>query len=609
MQRMTSAALRSCRLAWRVRGQCGSASAPQLPPFRAGSPCRGLVSTCASASESFGGGTAKTANRAKARTQFVCQECGAVFLQSKGRCPACQEWNCVVEEAVPDAGGGAAGGGRPVGVPGRKSGAWVAPSGGSPKSLKEARGGDGGRERGPRVQLTGVGAGELRRVLGGGLVPGSLTLVSGDPGVGKSTLMLQVAGLLAKGLDVEVEGEVEGGSTEDGRGMVLYVSGEESVGQLAGRAERLGIESESLRLYTQTDVDEILGTFSRESPRAMVVDSIQTVFSRDLTSGAGSVAQVRECTTRLLHAAKGSGCPVLLVGHVTKSGDIAGPRVLEHIVDTVLFLEGERFQQHRVLRSVKNRFGSTDEVGVFQMGEKGLVDVRNPSALFMTAEDGTSPAAAAVAVTVEGSRPLLAEVQALTSPTQIPVPRRNAVGVDLNRRHLLLAVLSRAVHPPGGKAGQHKRPTMAGLAEQDVFVNVVGGLKLQEPATDLAVVMSVASSFFGCAVRPGTAFAGEVGLGGELRAVPQVSRRVAEAESLGFTSAVVPKGALKGEDDKQGATRTIRVDECATVYESLLAGLQGFDGKNRPAAAKGRSRRRRSGNGDEGDDGEDDDGW
>jgi len=298
-----------------------------------------------------------------------------------------------------------------------------------------------------------------------------------------------------------------------------------------------------------------------------------------------------------------------LVGHVTKSGDIAGPRVLEHIVDTVLFLEGERFQQHRVLRSVKNRFGSTDEVGVFQMGEKGLVDVRNPSALFMTAEDGTSPAAAAVAVTVEGSRPLLAEVQALTSPTQIPVPRRNAVGVDLNRLHLLLAVLSRAVHPPGGKAGQHKRPAMAGLAEQDVFVNVVGGLKLQEPATDLAVVMSVASSFFGCAVRPGTAFAGEVGLGGELRAVPQVSRRVAEAESLGFTSAVVPKGTLKGEDDKQGATRTIRVDECATVYEALLAGLQGFDGKNRPAAAKGRSRRRRSGNGDEGDDGEDDDGW
>ena len=560
-----------------VRG--GRGFAPAVGQIRGAA--RGRASASASASDAFGGGTAKTAARGKAKSQFVCQECGSVFRQSHGRCPSCQEWNCVVEEAVPVAGlapagraAGSGGGGRGGGG----GGAWVSSSGAAPKSLREAKEAPGERGRGPRVGLTGEGSGELRRVLGGGLVPGSLTLVSGDPGIGKSTLMLQVAGLLAKACD-----------GDGGDGFVLYVSGEESVGQLAGRAERLGIESESLRLYTQTDVDEILGVFGREVPRAMVVDSIQTVFSRDLTSGAGSVAQVRECATRMLHAAKGSGCPVLLVGHVTKSGDIAGPRVLEHIVDTVLFLEGERYQQHRVLRSVKNRFGSTDEVGVFRMGEQGMVEVRNPSALFMTGEQGTAPAAAAVAVTVEGSRPLLAEVQALTSPSAIPVPRRNAVGVDLNRLHLLLAVLSRAVHPAGSaRAGARaQRPIMAGLAEQDVFVNVVGGLKLQEPATDLAVVMSVASSFFGCAVKPGTAFAGEVGLGGELRSVPQVARRVAEAESLGFHSAVVPRGALQGEEAKAGGARSIQVTQCATVFDALLAGLEGFDGRNRPAAGKG----------------------
>ena len=350
---------------------------------------------------------------------------------------------------------------------------------------------------------------EFSRVLGGGIVPGSLVLIGGDPGIGKSTLLLQVSALLAQ----------QGGK-------VLYVSGEESAQQIKMRARRLALLSDDLYVLTETNLHDIIGHMEQMQPAAAVIDSIQTVHLDELTSAAGSVSQVRECAATLMRVAKGSGVPIFLVGHVTKAGSIAGPRVLEHIVDTVLYLEGDRFHSYRLLRSVKNRFGATSEVGVFEMKNEGLIEVTNPSAAFLE-ERLPNAAGSSIAVTMEGTRPILVEVQALASITSFGLPRRTPNGVDFNRLLLLVAVLSKRVG--------------LRLSDQDVFVNVVGGLRVGEPAVDLAVATSIASSFRNKPVAADLVLVGEVGLSGELRSVSQVDARLNESAKLGFKRCILPR--------------------------------------------------------------------
>jgi DNA repair protein RadA/Sms len=355
--------------------------------------------------------------------------------------------------------------------------------------------------------------GEFNRVLGGGMVPGSLVLISGEPGIGKSTLLLQASAAVAG----------------DG-GKVAYISGEETGHQIKLRAERLGISGQNLFLLTETDLDAILGQLEPLSPDLVVIDSIQTVYLPELDAAPGSVTQVRECTLRLMRWAKLGTMPVFLTGHVTKDGSIAGPRLLEHIVDAVLYFEGEPFSAYRLLRSVKNRFGSTNEVGVFEMQERGLIEVDNPSRAFLSQRQGEA-LGSAVVPTLEGSRPLLVEIQALTTPTSFGQPRRTANGIDFNRLLLVSAVLAQRVG--------------LRLGSQDIIVNVTGGLKVGEPASDLGVALAVASSFRALGVAPGLAAVGEVGLSGELRAVSQLERRLAEAARLGFQRCLVPEAGAR----------------------------------------------------------------
>jgi DNA repair protein RadA/Sms len=385
---------------------------------------------------------------------------------------------------------------------------------------------------------------EFNRVLGGGLVPGSLVLIGGDPGIGKSTLVLQTAGALA-----------------DSSGPILYVSAEESVHQLKLRADRLGITGDELWVLAETNLGEVLAAAEQRQPGLLIVDSIQTVYHDEISSAAGSVSQVRECTARLMQWAKPRGIPVMIVGHVTKEGTIAGPRVLEHMVDSVLYLEGDRFHQYRILRAVKNRFGSTDEVGVFEMGQIGLVEVRNPSEAFL--EERTSGAAGStVAVTVEGTRPILVEIQALTTSTSFGMPRRSANGLDTNRLQLLVAVLQKRVG--------------LGLGNQDIYANVVGGLRLAEPAIDLAVATAVASSFRDLPVDPGTVAIGEIGLSGELRSVSQIERRVTEAARLGFSRVILPSASYRRS---RGTDFGVELIPVASVSNALDAALDSGAGK------------------------------
>jgi DNA repair protein RadA/Sms len=426
-----------------------------------------------------------------------------------GRCPQCGAWNSMVEEVVavtpPSAAAHAA----------RGLGARSAP-----RRLSEITG--DAEERLP------VSMGEFARVLGGGVVPGSVVLIGGDPGIGKSTLLLQVALEMARSASV------------------LYVSGEESERQIKMRALRLlraenqgksddeisRAIPEHLYLVTETNLGVILEHIQQVQPGLLILDSVQTTYIQELDSSAGSVSQVRESASRLRELAKSSGLAVFLIGHVTKEGAIAGPRILEHIVDTVLYLEGDRFQSYRLLRSVKNRFGATSEVGVFEMSERGLVEITNPSEAFL-AERMVNAPGSAIAVTMEGTRPLLVEIQGLTSPTSFGNPRRTPNGVDFNRLLLTAAVLTRRV-------GLH-------LGEQDLFVNVVGGITIDEPAADLAVATAIASSLRGLAVRADTVLIGEVGLSGELRMVGQMPARLREAAKLGFRTAIVPKRLRRGE--------------------------------------------------------------
>jgi len=432
---------------------------------------------------------------AKTQTYYVCQNCGKKSLRYMGKCPACGEWN-TMEEVVE----------QPERTTPSRS---PAPPGfgSTPQRLREVS-----TDQGARLQ---VPVEEFSRVLGGGIVPGSIILLGGEPGIGKSTLLLQIAALLANKI-----------------GKVLYVSGEESARQIKMRAERLGLEAEDLFLVTETNLDAILNHVQNVEPQLLIVDSIQTTYSDEKPSSAGTVTQVRECAARLQMLAKATGIGVFLVGHVTKEGAIAGPRVLEHIVDTVLYLEGDPFHTYRLLRSVKNRFGATSEVGVFEMRGVGMVEVPNPSEAFL-AERMVSASGSSIVVTMEGTRPLLVEVQALASQTAYPNPRRTANGVDFNRLQLLTAVLSRRVG--------------LRLAEQDVFVNVIGGMTVDEPAADLAIAVAIASSVWDNPVPADLAIIGEVGLSGELRAVGQLPARLREAAKLGFKRCLIPKMVRRGD--------------------------------------------------------------
>ncbi len=431
---------------------------------------------------------------AKTRTIYVCQSCGRQSPREMGRCPDCGEWNTMVEEVVESNGPGAVP--IPAAVQSR------------PQRLSEIAGD-------PWERLP-VPMAEFARVLGGGIVPGSLILTSGEPGIGKSTLLLQVAALMA-----EVAGPT------------LYVSGEESARQIKMRAERIGIDTEDLYLVTETNLGAILHHVDEVRPRIVVVDSIQTTYSDELDSSPGNVSQVKHCTMAFQHLAKSSGIAVFLVGHVTKEGSIAGPRVMEHIVDTVLYLEGDAFQTFRLLRSVKNRFGPTSEVGVFEMLGGGMIEVENPSEAFL-AERMVNASGSAIAVTMEGTRPILAEVQALATATSFANPRRTANGIDFNRLLLLTAVLTRRVG--------------IRLSEQDVFVNVIGGLRIDEPAADLSIALAIASSVKDRPLPADLAVVGEIGLSGELRAVSQLPARLNEAAKLGFRRALIPKTVRRGGD-------------------------------------------------------------
>ncbi|MCD4673210.1 MAG: DNA repair protein RadA [Anaerolineaceae bacterium] len=462
---------------------------------------------------------------AKTHTHYVCQKCGRTYPQQIGRCPSCGAWDSMVEEMMaPEPGKVSRKHSR--GLSGRSQ----------PRRIADVEGNV--EERLP------LSISEFSRVLGGGIVPGSIVLIGGDPGIGKSTLMLQLTMEMAS------------------REKVLYVSGEESEQQIKMRAARLtrgkdgspGPLPDQLYLVTETNLDMILEHVREIAPRLLVVDSIQTVYRPEMESAAGSVSQVRESAARLRELAKTSGVAVFVIGHVTKDGNIAGPRVLEHIVDTVLYLEGERYQFFRLLRSVKNRFGATSEVGVFEMQEKGMVEVPNPSEAFL-AERMVNAPGSAIAVTMEGTRPLLVEVQGLTSPTSYGNPRRTPNGVDFNRLLLIAAVLTRRLK--------------LRLGEQDVFVNVVGGLRVSEPASDLAVAAAITSSMRDVPVRADTALIGEVGLSGELRWVGQMDARLREAAKLGFKRAIVPRRVRRSEAWPKG----IEVVEARSLREAIKLAL------------------------------------
>ena len=446
-------------------------------------------------------------------TKYVCQSCGYVSPRWIGRCPNCSEWNTFIEEAA-----------SPLKAT-RKSGT---ASKLDPVVLEEIEGQD--------VPRTRIGMEEFDRVLGGGLVPGSLILLGGDPGIGKSTLMMQAA------LRLTAQ-------------TILYVSGEESVRQVKLRADRLkGGDAKHILLLAETNLDLILDVIERGTPDIVVVDSIQTMYRPGLESAPGSVSQVRESTALLLRAAKTKNIPVFIIGHVTKECVIAGPRVIEHMVDTVLQFEGEAHYSYRILRALKNRFGSTNEIGIFEMREEGLREVKNPSEVFLS-ERHYGISGSTVVASIEGSRPILVEVQALVTATNYGLPQRNSTGFDFRRLALLLAVLE-------------KRMGM-NLGQQDVFVNIAGGLKIDEPAVDLGIAVSIASSLRDVPVDSSSIAIGEIGLGGEIRTISQVERRVQEAAKLGFKKIVVPQNNLKGLKTN-GEIEVIGVDRIEKAIKELI---------------------------------------
>ena len=479
---------------------------------------------------------------AKSTLVFVCRECGGDTLRWAGQCPHCRAWNTLEEMRAPSAraerqGARPRSGAAAAGVPPNRA-----------RPITEVDQSDAARMR--------LDWEELNRVLGGGFVPGSLVLIGGEPGVGKSTLLMHVSAQVAAR-----------------HGTVLYTSGEESAQQVSMRAGRLGALHERLLMLAENDLDRLLDAIETERPALAVVDSIQTVFDPAVDSAAGSVSQVREAAARLMRAAKDTGVPIVLVGHVTKEGAIAGPRVLEHMVDAVLYLEGERRQDFRILRANKNRFGSTEEIGVFSMGEAGLEEVPDPSALLLEQSTLTAPGTVAVPI-LEGTRPLLVELQSLVATTAFGMPRRTAQGIDLNRLHLLVAILEQ-------RAGLR-------LGQSDIFVNVAGGVRIQETASDLGLALGIAGNLRGAALPEATLAVGELGLTGEVRRVPHLDRRLSEAARRGFRRAIIPRLA-SGRQRPTG----IELIEVGDLAQAIVAAFGPAGRSPAPPAVAGTAQERR----------------
>ena len=449
---------------------------------------------------------------AKAKSNvFFCQECGYESSKWMGQCPGCRAWNSFVEEPVVKSSGKSAG----------KLGSGTA----KPVTLEEIETSE--------TERISSGMAELDRVLGGGIVPGSLVLVGGDPGIGKSTILLQVCKNLA------------------GAGVsTLYVSGEESLRQIKMRAARIGTFSGNVKFMCETSLAEIEGAITKEKPKVVIIDSIQTMCNEEISSAPGSVSQVRESTSVLMQLAKKQGVMIFIVGHVTKEGTVAGPRVLEHMVDTVLYFEGDRHAAYRILRGVKNRFGSTNEIGVFEMGENGLSEVSNPSE-YMLSGRPENASGSVVACSMEGTRPILLEIQSLVCRTSFGIPRRTAAGTDTNRVNLLLAVLEKRLNLP--------------LSSCDAYINIAGGIRMNEPAIDLAVVLAVISSYQDKPIDEKTIVFGEVGLSGEVRAVSMARQRVMEAKKLGFKRVILPKVSAQSMEPVEG----IQLVGVASVLDAL----------------------------------------
>ena len=425
---------------------------------------------------------------AKPSTVFVCSNCGNESSKWFGRCPACNEWNTCYEEKINL----------------KSSGKSASKKTATTVKLDDVKKQD--------IVRTKTGFGELDRVLGGGLVKGSLTLLGGEPGIGKSTLILQICD--------KIKGE----------GQVLYVSGEESAQQIKIRADRLGIKNNDIVFLGETDIDVIEDAILKTNPKLVIIDSIQTMYSDEITSGPGSVSQVREITARIMKMCKQEEITTIIIGHVTKDGNIAGPRVLEHMVDTVLYLEGERYFAYRILRGVKNRFGSTNEIGMFEMNDIGMCEIDNPSSVLLS-EKNENVAGSIVVASIEGTRQILVELQALTATSVFGMPRRTANGIDYNRLTLLIAVLEKRTGLP--------------LGNQDVYLNIVGGIKINEPALDLGIILAVSSSFKNIPIPNDVIAIGEVGLTGEVRSVNQIEKRIKEAEKLGFKKCIIPESNKK----------------------------------------------------------------
>ncbi len=431
----------------------------------------------------------------KNSTIFVCSECGYESSKWLGKCPSCNNWNSFYEEKTINTS--------------NATGSSKDKSKVEAIKLNEVKQGE--------ISRITTGVGELDRVLGGGFVLGSLTLLGGEPGIGKSTLILQICNT------IKIDGKI------------LYISGEESAEQIKLRADRLKINKDNLLFLSETDIDNVEYAIDKYEPKFVIIDSIQTMYSSEITSAPGSVSQVREITARIMKMCKMANITTIIIGHVTKDGNIAGPRVLEHMVDTVLYIEGERYFSYRVLRGVKNRFGSTNELGMFEMENEGMVEIKNPSSILISEREG-NPAGSIIVVSIEGTRPMLLELQALTVPSVFGIPRRNAIGIDYNRLTLLMAVIEK-------RAGFN-------LGSQDAYLNIVGGIRVNEPALDLGIVLATVSSFKNRSIKNDVVAIGEVGLTGEVRSVNMIEKRIKEAEKMGYKTIIIPQSNKKVLKDK-----------------------------------------------------------
>lgn len=453
----------------------------------------------------------------KLKTKWICQECGYETAGYLGKCPECSTWGSLVEEIQQN-------------ISQIQSSADFLNTQ-KPSLLNEI-------ELSQEIRMS-TNICEFDRVLGGGLVQGSLVLIAGDPGIGKSTILLQTSGLLCKN-----------------NKKVLYVSAEESLNQIKLRADRLSIKSDSLYIYPQTNLEFIKKEIENIKPDVVVIDSIQAIYTQNMTSSAGSVSQIRECCNFLMQMAKNENITVIVIGHVTKEGNIAGPKVLEHMVDTVIYFEGDKYKSYRLLRATKNRFGNTSEVGIFEMGVNGLIEVKNPSELFLNEHSEISTPGSVIIATNEGSRPLLVEIQALVGTTPYPTPRRVANGVDFSRVLQILAVLEKRVG--------------LNLSKQDVYVNVIGGVEISEPAADLGIALAIATCARDVVVDSHTVIIGEIGLSGEIRAVNNIEKRIKEAQKLGFKKAIIPSSNSKF-DDKISEIEIIKVKRLMDAITSCIS--------------------------------------